>query len=293
MKLYGNRLWGLIVLATSTVLLLSAMHLLSRHPVQAADPTTQLGFSPAIIDLTPGKTVTITVRVTDVQTLYGLELNVLYDPQRVTIKSIAPGDFLSDDFVVQRTVDSARGIARLAYTQLSPNQPVNGSGDVAVLVLEPTNCAFGTTLQLGDAVLADNNGTAIPHVKLDGVVQNANTGATGTLAGTIFHDSNQNGSQDGSDLPLESWPAFAQIQRSSDMPQEMILSGANGRFQFDNMACGTYALWSKNGLRTTPSQRIPLLAASDVLTVSVPITGTLEYPLSRLFLPGIARSSTP
>jgi len=290
MNLYGNRLWRLIFLATPAAFLLWALYLLSGLPVQAADPTTQIGFAPAVIDLTPGKTLTITVRVTDVQTLYGLELDVLYDPQRVTIKSIAPGNFLSADFVVKAD-SKTPGIARLAYTQLAPNVSVNGSGDVAVLVLEPTNCAFGTTLQLGEAVLSDHNGNAIPYVKLDGVVLNTNTGQPGSLAGTIFHDSNDNGVQDGGELPLATWPVFAQTYLAPNPSPAIVFSGVNGSFAFDELNCGTYNVWSKNGPLVTPSQRIPLPAASDTLTASVPITGTLVYPFPRLFLPGIVRSN--
>lgn len=289
MQLHKKRFWSLIGLLLPTLLLLLATHMLVYQPLQAAKNATQLHFEPALIDLAPGKAVTVTVHVADVQGLYGLEFDVLYDPQRVTIKSIAPGNFLSADFVVTAN-SKTPGIATLAYTQLAPNQSVNGSGPVAVLVLEPTNCLFATTLQLRNSVLSDSNGVAIPHGTAAGAVQNANTGGTRKLAGVVFHDEDSNGVQNGSDLPLESWPVFAQTYLSVSPPPKIIFSEASGAFQFDNLPCGTYEVWSKNGPLTTPSQTIPLLSASDTLTVSVPITGALEYPFARLFLPGIVRS---
>lgn len=291
MKVPGNHLWRLIALAAPGVLLVFALQFFSHLPIHAAEPTTQLGFTPAVVDLTPGKTATVTVQVMNVQGLYGLQLDVLYDPQRVTIKSIAPGGFLKADFVAQRVVNSAQGIASLAYTQLSPSEPVNGSGDVAVLVLESTDCLIDTTLQLSNVILSDNNGIAISSAELDGIVQNANTGEMRKISGILFHDGNENAIQDGDDLPLANWPVFARPYRPVGAQQETAYSAANGGFQFDDLTCGTYWLWSQNGSLPTTLQRIPLLAAADVLTVSLPITGTLKYPFQRIFLPEIAKSN--
>lgn len=288
MNQHKNQLRSLMVLATTTATLFFAIYLLNRMPLQAETNATQLRFEPALVDLTTGSPVTVTVWISDVQKLFGLEFDILYDPERVTIESIAPGNFLSADFVVERTIDPVRGIASLAYTQLA-KEPRDGSGNVAVIVLRPTDCLFSTTLQLRNSILSNNNGVAIPHDTMDAIVQNSDTGAPRQLAGSIFQDSNANGIQDNGEQPLDAWPVFSQSS-SPNAPQQVVLSGTNGRFQFYSLACGRYSVWSQNGNSPTPVQHISLPAASDVLTVSLPITGSLAYPFQRVFIPMIERS---
>lgn len=284
----GKQEWNLIVVALVTLVLLLALLSLGRMSAQAETNTTQLRFEPASVDLTTGSPVTVTIQVADVEKLFGLEFDILYDPERVSIESIAPGDFLSADFVVKRTIDPARGIASLAYTQLA-KEPRDGSGSVAVIVLRQTDCLYSTTLQLRNSILSNNDGVAIPHDTMDAIVKNSDTGAPRQLAGSIFHDNNANGIQDNGEQPLDAWPVFAQSS-SSNAPQEIILSGTNGHFQFDSLACGRHSVWSQNGSMPTPVQHISLSAASDVLSVTIPITGSLSYPLQRVFIPIIERA---
>lgn len=288
MDQHRNQLWSLTVLATTTALLLFAIQLLIRAPLQAETDTTTLRFEPALVDLTAGSPITVTVWVTDVQKLFGLEFDILYDPERVAIESIAPGNFLSADFVVERTIDPIQGVASLAYTQLA-KEPRDGSGNVALIVLRQTDCRFSTTLQLRNSILSNNDGVAIPHNTIDAIIHNSDTGTPGQLAGSIFHDSNANNIQDNGEQPLDAWPVFAQSS-SPNAPQEFILSGTDGHFQFDSLACGRHSVWSQNGNLPTPVQRINLPAASDVLSVTLPITGSLSYPLQRVFIPMIERA---
>lgn len=288
MNQHRKKLRSLTVLVTTTAILLFAISVLSRTPLQAETNATQLYFEPTLIDLTTGSPVTVSVWITDVQKLFGLEFDILYDPERVTIESIAPGNFLSADFVVERTIDPARGIASLAYTQLA-KEPRDGSGNVAVIVLRPTDCLFSTTLQLRNSILSNNDGIAIPHDTIDAIVQNSDTGTPRQLAGSIFQDSNTNGIQDNGEQSLDAWPVFSQSS-SPNAPREFILSGINGHFQFDSLACGRYSVWSQNGSLPTSMQRISLPAASDLLTVTIPITGSLSYPFQRLFIPTIERA---
>lgn len=284
----GKQEWNLIIFALVTLVLLLALLSLGRMSVQADDNATQLRFEPTLVDLTTGSPVTVTVWITDVQKLFGLEFDILYDPERVTIESITPGNFLSADFVVERTIDPARGIAALAYTQLA-KEPRDGSGSVAVIVLRQTDCLFSTTLQLRNSILSNNDGLAIPHDTMDAIVQNSDAGAPRQLAGSIFHDSNANGIQDNDEQPLDAWPVFAQSS-SPNAPQDFILSGINGHFQFGSLACGRHSVWSQNDGLHTPIQHISLPAAGDVLSVTLPITGSLSYPFQRVFIPTIERA---
>ena len=159
---YATRGLKLVLLLT---LGLIAFVSFAFNPVQAAPQYARVVFNPATFTLPPGnETITVAIRVENVEDLYGLELAVLFDPTVVTVESIEPGDFLSADFVVPSSgVDNETGRAFLAYTQLSPAPARSGSGDVAILTLRRAARSGQPSLQLADVVLSDNNGMVIPH----------------------------------------------------------------------------------------------------------------------------------
>ena len=77
------------------------------------------------------------MRVADVQDLYGFEMHLRFDPAVVQVADsdpgtsgvqVAPGDFLSADFVVQNRADNQAGTIDFAVTQLNPSEPKSGSG---------------------------------------------------------------------------------------------------------------------------------------------------------------------
>ena len=104
-------------------------------PVFAAAPSVSLGNG--VLELSVGQSVPLPVRVADVQDLYGFEMHLRFDPAVVQVADsdpgtsgvqVAPGDFLSADFVVQNRADNQAGTIDFAVTQLNPSEPKSGSG---------------------------------------------------------------------------------------------------------------------------------------------------------------------
>ena len=254
----------------------------------AADEGTHLVFDPPVLDL-PSTSVTVAVRVENVTNLYGLQLEVHFDPAVVTVESIVPGDFLSADFVL-KDIDGDAGWASLAYTQLAPAPERNGSGAVAVLTLKRTGCAGSSPLKLMNVILSDINGQAISHTLGTGETSSGTAPLNRQISGSIFHDLNEDGLPSVQEPSLAGWPIFLQRQAVDPIgPEYAVVSKAGGAFQFDDLACGRYRLWSQNGETRVLTQTVTLPATVDVELPALPLTGTLDYPASRLFLPVLTR----
>lgn len=199
-----RNLGSLFLFATSLVL----FFFFSMTSLEA-DEETQLVFNPSTIDL-PSTSVTVTVHVENVTNLYGLELEILFDPAIVSVESIVPGDFLSADFVVSQKVDASTGKASLAYTQLAPQPGRNGSGEVAMLTLKATSCLGSSPLKLAKVILSDNDGQAISHTVSGGTATSGTAPTNRQISGSIFHDINEDGQPSVGEPLLGGWPIFLQ-----------------------------------------------------------------------------------
>ena len=95
------------------------------------------------------------MRGSDIQGLYGFELQLTFDPAVVEVVDadasspgvqIGPGDFLSPDFVVQYRADNQAGKVEFVVTQLNPSPAKSGSG--ALLTVPFRGLAAGRTSQI-------------------------------------------------------------------------------------------------------------------------------------------------
>lgn len=249
--------------------------------------STKIAVSPDIVDLALAETVTMTIRVEGVENLYGLELNIRYDPTIVRVDSIRPGTFLNADFVVEQKINNDTGRSSLAYTQIG-HPARSGSGDIAELVLRKTDCLGQSPLQLANVILSDENGNAIPHTLSSGQTQSGSPAAIRRLTGTIFYDSDDDGKKGSGEENLPLWPIYTQ-RFGVDLTglQHMALSDQNGAFQFADLACGRYQVWSRNSLSSVLTRTVDLPVSVDLQIPALPLTGTLDYPLDLLFLPAL------
>lgn len=258
-------------------------------PLAAAPGATTISFSPALAQLPPGQTVPVSITVQNVEKLFGLELDVFFDPSVLVVESIVPGNFIGADFVVEDDVDMSAGKAVLAYTQIG-GQPKDGSGVIAVLNVRRANCLGESPLVLENVILSDNNGIAITHTLSAGKTDSGNAAMARRIGGALFHDTDDDGAQGSGDAGVALWPVYA--QRYSLAPVGEIyqaLTSSEGEYQLTDLACGRYQLWSQNGETRVLTQTVDLPADSDLELPALPLTGTLEYPLPRVFLPGVQR----
>ncbi|MCB0116060.1 MAG: cohesin domain-containing protein [Caldilineaceae bacterium] len=260
-----------------------------QSPLDAATSQAEITFSPSLAQLPSAGTMPISITVQNVEDLFGLELDLLFDPSVLIVDSIQPGNFIGADFVVEDDVDMAAGRAVLAYTQIG-GQPQSGSGVIAVLNVRRASCLGESPLRLENVILSDNNGVAISHTLATGQTASGAAALERSIAGALFHDADGDGAQGTGDTGLSSWPVYA--QRYSLQPVGAVrqaLTTQEGAFEIGDLACGRYQMWSLNGETRVLTQTVDVAVDTDLQLPALPITGTLAYPLPQLFLPGIAR----
>ena len=156
--------------------LLAAVRL--AFPAEAAAPTVSLGG--AVLEVAAGQTAPLSVAVTDVQDLYGLELHLRFDPAVVQVADadpgkdgiqVAAGDFLSADFVAQNQADNQAGSIDYAVTQVNPNEPRSGSGTLLVIRFQGGAAGGASPLEVTNGLLTTRDGDLIPVTFASGEVR--------------------------------------------------------------------------------------------------------------------------
>ncbi len=125
--------------------------------------------APSSIEIALGATTTVDIRIENVNDLYGAEVHLTFDPALLEVVDadsgaagvqIQPGTFPSPDYPAQNSVDQAAGKIDFAVTQMSPRDPVSGSGVLATVTFRGK--AAGTSaLNFTGAILANRDGESI------------------------------------------------------------------------------------------------------------------------------------
>jgi hypothetical protein len=183
------RLWArrtplrLISVMTVLLALLAGSGIISPDRALAgAGPETSaiVRCEPMVAAGPPGQPLVVALYVENVAGLYGVEMELSFDPtiaQVVDADPVTPGvqiqplgSFLSPDFVVMRGANNSTGIIDYAATQIFPQAPVSGSGPVAAVTFQSvTNGTF--SMPYIDALLVDIDGAPIPAIVLPCAVQ--------------------------------------------------------------------------------------------------------------------------
>lgn len=166
-----NRRRNQRVLSLALALVLSGL-LVS---LAAAQSQATMRLVPLMSKVEQGQTVAVILRVEDVQGLYGAQVDLHFDPTRLAVHDADPaaegiqstlGSFLSPDFVVLNEVDNEKGILRLAFTQMAPNPPAEGAGDLATVTFKGLGSGKAT-LKWEKVILANGDGQEI-ETRLEG-----------------------------------------------------------------------------------------------------------------------------
>lgn len=130
-----------------------------------------------------GETVTVEVQVTDVVNLYGIILDLVYDPSILLATSITPGDFPIPNFILTQDINPPD--INYAATSLAPSPPRSGTGLVFSATFQAI--AAGTsTFQFDNVILSDPNATPISVTLSDGAITVIPVPAAFWLFGTGF-----------------------------------------------------------------------------------------------------------
>ena len=124
----------LIIIILALVLAPAAVHAQDAIPAR-------VGFFEDY-DIQPGERVEVPVEVRDVQDLYGVDLEIRFDPAILAVEDANPdqpgvqpalGTFLDAGLTLFNEVDNDEGLVRFVMTQVNPSEPKSGDGVLLVL----------------------------------------------------------------------------------------------------------------------------------------------------------------
>jgi Cohesin domain len=151
---------------------------LPNFPAVAQDGNTILRFAPQALWLKPDAQGTLNVRVDNVQGLYGLEFQLVFDPDIIKVidadpdkegVQIKPADWWRDGFVAVNRVDNDNGRIEFAATLLRPALAVNGNRVVATIPFAARKTGM-SSLNVESATLSTRNAEAIPYTQQAGEI---------------------------------------------------------------------------------------------------------------------------
>lgn len=121
----------------------------------------------------PGDEFDVEVWATEVDGLYGADIQLRFDSARLAVigAAITPrGDLLQPDFVVRQQVDNTAGTIWYAATQLAPTAPASGSGALFSFRFKVLDDGI-TRVAITNHVLANRDAEIIPSTVSDAVYQ--------------------------------------------------------------------------------------------------------------------------
>jgi hypothetical protein len=141
MSIHTQQRWPGI-LAAILILILATSIPVAGKP---ADDTAHLHIIPPAGSFQIGQEKDIEIWVDDVTDLYGVDIQLQFDPALFEVVDANPGlpgvqitprnDLLSTDLVARKEADNVAGTVWYAVTQLNPSPPVSGSGALFALRL--------------------------------------------------------------------------------------------------------------------------------------------------------------
>lgn len=128
-------------------------------------PPTSVGLVPESAAVAPGESITVTIYVTDVTDLYGVEVHLLHDDD-LSVDDLVPGTCASG-FIA--TPETAEGRIEFIAARMAPDPPFSGDCWVATFIV--TGELSGVhVISFEKVILADVGGDAIPATIGDGSV---------------------------------------------------------------------------------------------------------------------------
>ena len=146
-----------------TLLLLAALCVF--QPISAATPEiATLQLLPATGIVAPGERVIVELWLHDVANLYGLDVQVQFNPQQA--QGIEPllvdTSFFSPDFILYSQINNHTGILHYVGTRINPSIPISGTGrlfSVEMQLQQPGSVALTV---LPTSLLSTRDGEPIP-----------------------------------------------------------------------------------------------------------------------------------
>ncbi len=129
----------------------------------SAQSSTAFRPDPLEITIGLGQVEAVQIVIENVKNLYGAEMHLRFDPTVVEVVDadpnkdgiqVSPGDFLKPDFIAVNKADNKAGTIDLAFTELNPTPPANGSGVFATIAFRGKTLGKTTKLTSKGNILA-------------------------------------------------------------------------------------------------------------------------------------------
>jgi LysM repeat protein len=124
---------------------------------------------PEVQTIDVGQLATVTLRVEDVQDLYGYQVNLTFDPTVLEVMDADPGDagiqvglgtFVTPDYVPMNSADNSLGTIEVVVSQVAPSTAANGSGTLLNISFRAKSAGI-SDIEMNPLVLASAQGTEI------------------------------------------------------------------------------------------------------------------------------------
>jgi len=126
----------------------------------------------------PGARIEIPLEVRDADNLYGVDIEIRFDPQVITIEDANPdadgvqpalGTFLDAGLVLFNEVDNEEGIVRFVMSQVNPSEGKSGDGILLVLYVQSLQ-EGESDLEVTNLELANRFGEGLQSEPVDTVI---------------------------------------------------------------------------------------------------------------------------
>lgn len=133
--------------------------------------TAPVGISPANSMAFVCYQTTVSVRITDVNKLYGFSLDLTFDPNVIQVVSVSNGGFLTYGTPFLNIFNNTTGTINYAAFQIAPTEPKSGSGNlINIKVIGKTYGASTPLNILNSSVLTDRNSWEISSSLSGGMI---------------------------------------------------------------------------------------------------------------------------
>ena len=172
----GQRLGSIMLIA---IALLGAILLVSLPASRGFTQSTVILIQPSSSDVDIDDTITVDIRIEDVADLYGVDVRLSFDPTLLEVQDadgnpangvqIQAASFPAPDFVVKNEADNSAGTVWYAVSQMSPTEPISGSGVAASITLK--GLVEGTSsIAFTYQKIVERDGDPIPATTQDGQI---------------------------------------------------------------------------------------------------------------------------
>jgi len=144
---------------------------------------TQVRVEPAYSMVAVGDDVTVEIEVHDVQDLFGVDIGLSFDPEKLQAQDVTAGEFLAPVFEAQKTLDNRLGEVRYVFALMGPLPPVSGSGVLARVVFRGLEQGQ-SPVDLNRLLLANDAAEEIPATPSGAVIVVGGGAATTTATAT-------------------------------------------------------------------------------------------------------------